>query len=117
MAREIPRGTLIPVAPIKRLIEQWSEKELDLREVLGPRGAGNALGNLGKIAELTGFSASYIKDLRAGRTEWIEFDNADKIVCALFGPLLWHDDDELNTLYQDFDFGPLDTKKPCGAAA
>jgi hypothetical protein len=104
---------LIPVAPIRRLIEQWSANETDARALLGPKG-GNCLGNTAKVAHLTGLNQELIKSIRQGKREWIEFDAADRIVITLSisGADGWRLDPELRAIYQAFDFTALDERRP-----
>lgn len=98
---------LVPVSPIRRLIEQWAIKHLDCRELIGARAAGCLLGNTGIIAHLVDLPRSYIKDIRSGRIQEMEFGKADKIVTGLsdFGGFGWFDGGELEAIYQSVDLG------------
>lgn len=44
--------------------------------------------------------------------ERISFDNADRIVTNILGPMAWHEDDELRGIYNSVDLTTLDWSFP-----
>lgn len=101
---------LIPAEPIRNMMARWCIENTDFRALAGPRSV--FLSHVGQLIELTGLSEDFIVDLMADRKQAIGFDNADKIVCGLYGALEWHLDPDLEDVYQGFDFSALDRKKP-----
>ena len=98
---------LIPAEPIRNMMARWCLNNDDHHEPGDVR-----LGHLAQVASLTGLSENFIWKLMADKTDAITFDNADKIVCGLYGALEWHLDPDLEDVYQGFDFSALDRKKP-----
>ena len=102
----------VPAAPISRVMNKWRE-----RQEFYPTANANAavelpeVGPIQKLAWRSGVGYDLLYRLMTGRKDWVEFDNADRIVIAI-DPLLWLHDDELCEIYWNFDLSHLDLKRP-----
>ena len=112
------KSGLIPVAPIRRVVEQWAKENwwIDERQVQSKGKKTASLGTTALLAEKVGCHEDTIYHLRAGRNTWIDFDLADRIVTCI-DPWLWRTDEELSELYQSFDLSFLDILRPPSAEA
>jgi hypothetical protein len=104
----------IPVAPIRRVVEQWALENWFLDERAKEKNGG--AGTSASLAAFTGLHVDTISNLRKGRNNWIEFDMADRIV-TFIDPWLWHRDEELNAIYREFSFSYLDLARPTSTEA
>ena len=110
------RAGMIPVAPIRALIERWSDRTTDYAKLV----KGDLfLGNLSIAAELTGIKFESIRAIMSGQTDSVGFDKADRIVCHLskYGAYGWHVEPGLKEIYEEVDLSLLDRKQPCTVAA
>ena len=119
------RTCVIPIDPIRRVLSEWIERN-SWDGVTGRNFLqyGRTVEGYGKdrvtetviqpvtpwvrLSNDTGIrhDTLYQYVARKGK-KWIEFDLADKIITAI-DPTLWHSDDELSDIYQNFDFTGLD---------
>lgn len=104
----------VPAAPIARVIDNWARENWWMDEqamVTSAQGRNQEEGATGRLGNFVGLSQDTITRIRGGKKEWVEFDNADKIV-TFIDPFLWHRDPELSDIYQNFDFSHLDLTRP-----
>lgn len=111
-ANAIASRGLVPVAPFRKLIQDWDRRNTDFYELAG-RGSG-FLTNMAKLENLTGLSKDFLTCVLKERKKFIGFDNADRLVITLHkdGPFGWHVEEELREIYDSFDLSPLDKSKP-----
>jgi DNA-binding Xre family transcriptional regulator len=87
-------------------------RQEDLRKA-----TASASGADGSLSERMDMDIENVRKIKNGKKDWIGFDIADKIVTVCTDGLGWRNDPELFAIYQSFDFGWLDAKKPCAVAA
>lgn len=110
-AADAAKDGRIAAGPVQRIVQEWVAQ----REYAHPNdmaATGGYMAPITELAERTKISVDLILRLNRGERTWIEFDNADAIVCATVGPLAWIVDDDLNELYETFDFAHLDLNRP-----
>lgn len=64
------------------------------------------------LAQEAGLTRKLVYLLLSGRQERIAFDNADRIVTNLVGPMAWHADPTLSEIYDSADLGYADRRWP-----
>lgn len=121
-----PEEERVPCKIIASLIKDWERKFAadhtepprmksgtdNPRPYVEDKGAENE-GHLRVLAFHCGINARRLRTIKNGRCEtgnyrsgtrrfvdWVSFDVADKIVCAVLGPDAWHCDPVLNECYQ-----------------
>ena len=117
-AADAVKNGVVPAAPFGRVIDQWVSEHwwLDDRaeNLDGERMVSG--GAVAVLAAATGIHRDTLRKVRAGKKEWLEFDNADRIV-TFVDPWLWRTDPELSDIYQGFDFTYLDLSRPTSPEA
>jgi hypothetical protein len=86
----------IPGRPVVRVVERWCLEHDS---------------TITAFEEMVGLSDSALNHIARGRSEWIHFDIADRVV-TFIDFMLWHTDPELSQIYQTFDFSSLDFHRP-----
>ena len=109
------RQGLFPARPLVRVIKMWQQENawMDI-EVRDKRAKGDGYGLDGTLSELghaVGIDKSTLRKVVMYEKDWIEFDNADRLVCFI-DPMLWHTDPELSELYREYNFANLDLSRP-----
>lgn len=110
------KGGRIPAAPVGRAINQWVREQWWMDLEASVTGHWDSDGATERLAKFVGLSGDTIMRLRYGRKDWIEFDNADRII-TFIDPWLWRTDPALSRIYRTFRFAHLDTLRPTCAAA
>lgn len=84
---------MVPAEPFARIIKRRIEvlKKLDTVDPVQD------------VSRETGVVEQIVYKLRRGNQKRISFNNADKIVTKLIGPMSWHTDPELNEIYLNTD--------------
>lgn len=100
---------MLPVEPFRRLVERFIEQ--NSRSTEGDLDDAAMYNPINQLADATGITTRSITRIRR-ESQWIEFDTADKIVCAVAGGQLWQQDPELRELYYAADLVSLDQAKP-----
>ena len=110
-ADKAAKAGLIAAPPIGRAIERWAATQwFNEIEYHGEEAHQYALHTSAWLAEKTGIHIDTITKIRSGKKEWVEFDNADRLLCAMRVP--WDSNPELDEIYQTFDFSWLDLQRP-----
>lgn len=97
----------VPAAPFVRILEKRFD-ELVRAEAVAPRET--------LLAE-TGIAERVMRRALTGEQDRISFDNADRIVTRLLGPMAWYTDPVLNEIYESVDMAAVDRRAPIVAAA
>lgn len=110
-AKDAANQGRVDAKPIEALVQRWvaQREHAHPTDMAGP---GDYMAPCVELAERTGISTDLILRLNRGERAWIEFDNADAIVCATVGPLAWIVEPDLNEIYEAFDFSHLDMNRP-----
>ena len=103
------RQGCVPGFPFARVINEWVTRNMPEEE------NEIAVAPMSVLAELMGMDINNLRKIRNGKREWIGFDLADKIVAVCTDGLGWRNDPQLASIYEHFDFGWLDSRKPCAA--
>lgn len=117
-ALDAVKNGVVPAAPVGRVINDWAARHwwLDEHPYDFKKEGMVDIGSTGVISDATGIHVDTVRKVRYGKKEWIEFDNADRIV-TFIDPFLWHSDPELADIYQNFDFTHLDLGRPTSPEA
>ena len=117
-ALDAVKNGVVPAAPVGRVINDWAARRwwLDDPAVDVKKERMVDVGATAIIAVATGIHVDTVRKVRNGKKEWIEFDNADRIV-TFIDPFLWRTDPDLAAIYQGFDFTHLDLARPTSADA
>lgn len=97
----------VPAAPFVAILNQ-RYRELVAEEVLAPREA---------LVSETGVAGRIMRRVLTGEQDTLSFDNADRIVTSLLGPMEWHTDPVLSEIYEAVDLAAMDRRYPCVVAA
>lgn len=114
-----PRRTMIPAAPIVRVIRAWLEREwAEHQETFrdGDESVVRRLNPTHRLCELVGFDEENLSKL-LNKQKWVDFDKADKILTRLHLVDQWTRDPELAAIYEGLDLTPLDLTRPTCEAA
>ncbi len=114
--------TMLPAAPFIRLVELWIV-ENEAPGVGKGRRTSVPMAATDLAAELIWPGCVYLdrkgrKKSHRGRItsfrkqKYVSFDLADHILCRLGMVEKWHEGEELNKLYREFDLSQLDAVKP-----
>ena len=117
-ALDAVKNGVVPAAPVGRVINDWAARHWWLDEQADgvKKERMVDIGSTGVVSAATGIHVDTISKVRSGKKEWIQFDNADRIV-TFIDPFLWHSDPELADIYQNFDFTHLDLGRPTSPEA
>lgn len=111
-AKDAANQGRIDAGPIEALVQRWVAQR-ELAHPTDMAGPGEYLAPCVELAARSKTSLDLILRLNRGEKAWIEFDNADRIVCAIGGGLYgWLGHDELREIYETFDFSHLDLNRP-----
>ena len=98
----------MPAGPVRDLMRSW----LDEQDVDDP---------FQRLVALVGTSASQVRSVLANpkkdRSDTVDFDLADLILCRLDHPELWLEDPVLKAAYQGLDLKSLDRDRPVVSCA
>lgn len=97
----------VPAAPFVSILNR-RYRELVAAETSDPREA---------LVRETGVSARVMRRVIAGEQDTLSFDNADRIVTRLLGPMEWRTDPVLSEIYEAVDLAAMDRRYPCVVAA
>lgn len=100
------RRGFVPAAPFVGLLRDRLE-ELERPDISAPRQA---------LVEDSGIHERLIYLLLHGKQDNISFDNADKIVTNLVGPMAWYSRPELYEVYSTVDLAYVDSRWPVSEA-
>jgi hypothetical protein len=64
-----------------------------------------------------GIAERIMRRVLDGEQDTLSFDNADRIVTRLLGPMEWHTDPVLSEIYEAVDLAAMDRRYPCVVAA
>lgn len=103
----------VPAAPVGRIIDRWA---IPREDPMNNYNNGGDISPLVTLAAMTGIHKDTLYKTRVGKKDWLEFDNADKIITTI-DPLLWHSDPELSRIYEEFNFSYLDLAHPTSPEA
>ena len=95
------RGT-VPAAPFVEILA-GRLAQLEWAEVDAPKDS---------LAEEAGVHRRLIYLLLRGKQEHLGFDNADRIVTNLVGPMAWWEDETLSEIYMSVDLEAVDKRWP-----
>jgi hypothetical protein len=101
------RPYTVPAAPFVEILNQ-RYRELVAAETSDPRGA---------LVHETGVAERIMRRILTGEQDTLSFDNADRIVTRLLGPMEWHTDPVLSEIYEAVDLAAMDRRYPCVVAA
>lgn len=92
----------LDVGPFKRILSNRLEELQGVIDINDPAE---------QLVRESGLSQRMIQRIMKGQ-EKISFDNADKVVTNILGPMAWHEDRELNAIYESVDLTLLDWSFP-----
>ena len=102
-----------PCAPVAAILRGWIEQQ-DWDPFGSSAGnfrvQGYPCSPIKRMAHESGVSEDILWKVKADK-KYIDFDHADRIICAI-NPFLWHSDPELSAAYQEFDLARLDRYRP-----
>lgn len=109
------RQGLFPATPLVRIIKMWQEEnawmDIEVKDKRKKEDGYGLEGTLSELGQAVGISKTTLYKMMMLQKNWIEFDNADRLVCFI-DPMLWHTDPELSDLYQSYNFANLDLSRP-----
>lgn len=119
----------IEAAPVITALRRWHDAQSDVVDTPSRSGANQhrrgdksfvpTLSPVERLAFMSGVSKWVIEKILYGsadRKKWIDFDEADALICAV-DVFLWMTDPDLHRAYQRFDFTCLDRKRPVALAS
>ena len=97
------RKLTVPAEPFRRILAERIEGLEGNIEISKVRHA---------LAQRTGIHERAIYRILNRGVETISFDNADRIVTSLLGPMAWHSNEELSEIYEEVDLRGVDWQFP-----
>lgn len=91
----------LDAAPFRAILEKRLSEIQEIIDIPNPNE---------QLAQEAGISARSLLRIRGQKI--ISFDNADRIVTNILGPMAWHEDEELNQIYEAVDLTALDWSFP-----
>jgi hypothetical protein len=108
----------IEAQPVIKILKRWCDENTDQVVKKNFRDSSTQqLSPLTQLSHWTGIKHDTLYAYFSRPKKWMEFDTADKIICHTYGPMAWRQDEELERIYQGFDFTSLDEKRPTTRAA
>lgn len=101
------RKNFVDAAPFVAILEHRYE-QLQEMGVEAPRDT---------LIHETGISERNLYRLMYGGQKEMSFDNADRVVTRILGPMAWYSDPELNEIYVNVDLAAIDRAFPVSALA
>lgn len=95
-------NALVPVGPFRRILESRIVEACQIEDKT-PRQV---------VADRAGLNVRSVYRILSPETNGIEFDNADRIVTHLVGPMGWWDGGELEEIYLAADLKRIDWARP-----
>lgn len=101
--------TRIPAAPFAAVVSEFVAR-MDMGEVIQPAGMwggaecrsytyDNRYSAVDAVAGWAGVKWGTLYSVLSGRTKSVDFDFADRVICATVGPFAWHTDERLSRFY------------------
>lgn len=98
------RKITVPAAPFRVILAQRLETIT--------RNAEENDAPVSLLAAETGLNIRFIHKVLSQGQENISFDNADRIVTHILGPMAWYTHEDLNAIYEAVDLGAVDRAFP-----
>jgi hypothetical protein len=93
----------LDVEPFRKILADRLAEIEDNTEITDPKA---------QIAKEAGLSERLVRRILKGEQDTLSFDNADRIVTRVVGPMAWHEDEELSGIYESLDLTHLDWAFP-----